>query len=141
MIGMNGQGIGTRLDLIWNFSKSISMNSQLKFQSYSLFIQFIHDQLLIKSNLFRYVLSSHSSLSQYVHNVDALSIGDDEREKIDEKIDKIYEDIEKGKCFMYILEFYPYHDLLYALVNTIIYCYNFQLLLLMIISSILYQML
>ena len=37
-----------------------------------------------------------SSLSQYVHNVDALNLPEDERNFVDAQIDTVYEAIENG---------------------------------------------
>ena len=37
-----------------------------------------------------------SSLSQYVHNVDATKLSDEERQHIDHTIDQLYDEIEKG---------------------------------------------
>ena len=42
------------------------------------------------------MLHLFSSLSQYVHTVDALNLPEDERKFVDAQIDTIYEDIEKG---------------------------------------------
>eukprot|EP00112_Aurelia_sp_Birch-Aquarium-sp1_P022172 Seg6154.1 transcript_id=Seg6154.1/GoldUCD/mRNA.D3Y31 product="SET and MYND domain-containing protein 5" protein_id=Seg6154.1/GoldUCD/D3Y31 len=43
-----------------------------------------------------------SSLSQYVHNVDALNLPEQERKLVDAQIDTIYEDIEKGMNHSFI---------------------------------------
>ena len=43
-----------------------------------------------------YLYHINSALSQYVHNIDALNTGDEERKRVDGTIDQLYEDIEKG---------------------------------------------
>ena len=42
------------------------------------------------------LLIPFSSLSQYAHSVDALSLEENERTQIDAQIDQIYDEIEKG---------------------------------------------
>ena len=50
------------------------------------------------------LISLHSSLSQYVHNVDALNLSAGERSLVDAQIDRLYDDIQKGKvCLRQLL--------------------------------------
>lgn len=49
-------------------------------------------------------LSDSSSLSQWVHACDALELPTQQREQLDSFIDQLYKDIEKGHCFISVLQ-------------------------------------
>ena len=69
----------------------LSIGEALKFHSIMMSDSFC--KFTVKVHLFC------SSLSQYVHNVDSLSMDDDERKYVDARIDKLYEDIDKGMVY------------------------------------------
>ena len=55
-----------------------------------------HPTVYLVNIIHAYLYHINSALSQYVHNIDALNIDDEERKRVDGTIDQLYEDIEKG---------------------------------------------
>ena len=47
-----------------------------------------------------------SSLSSYVHKIDAMTLSDEERKQVDDIIDNVYDDMSEGKLLLLIWLFF-----------------------------------